>query len=345
MRAKISGYDKEYTIDTPLNYILLLGVSLFFWVSGYIASVGYPVYSDASATPLWNIVCRMLPNKSVTYLVGILLIFGGAFLIHRANYMLMIIREKTLMPFLLYILLISTNPDFFPLKSTSLGIFCLILAFYQLLTSYHNSGAAVQKIFNAAFFIGIGSLLWVHILWFLPIFWLGMYNFKILTLRSFLSSLLGTGVVYWFLLGWCVWQHDYTSFSIPFASLLKMELPGILNRPFPADWMQILFIAFFTMIAIVNILLHEYEDSVRTRQFLSFLITFAVASSCLFLLYRQSSDEFLGIICMPVSILVSHFFTVKKGKKKFRLYYLLILLFILLSFLRSSWTFLSDTAI
>ena len=345
MRSKTYDYNKEYTIDTPLNYVLLVGVSLFFWVAGYIASVGYPLHGEMSATPLCNTVCRMLPGKTVTYLTGLLLTIGGAFLIYRANYMLMIIREKTLMPFLLYILLVSSNPDFFPLKSTSPGIFCLIIAFYQLLTSYHQSGAAIQKIFNDSFFIGAGSLLWIHILWFLPVFWLGMYNFKILTPRTFLSSLIGTGVVYWFLLGWCVWQHDYTSFSIPFASLCDIGLPDILHRPFLTDWMQIVFIVFLAMISTINILLHEYEEGLRTRRFLSFLILFAVASSGLFLLYRRSSDEFLGIVCMPVSILVSHFFTVNKGKKKYRLYYLLILLFIFLSFLRSSWTFLSDTVI
>ncbi|MDR2810428.1 MAG: DUF6427 family protein [Tannerellaceae bacterium] len=345
MKSKTFSYDRQYTIDTPLNYILLLGVSLFFWIAGYMASTGYPLYSEEGATPLWNTVCRILPNKTITYLVGLFLTVGGAFLIYRANYILMIIREKTLMPFFLYILLISTNLDFFPLKSTSLGIFCLILAFYQLLTSYHDPAAAIQKVFNAAFFIGIGSLLWIHILWFLPIFWLGMHNFKILTLRTFLASLVGTGVIYWFLLGWCVWQRDYTSFGIPFASLLKTGLPDLLTRSLLVDWLPILFIAMLTIISIVHILLHEYEDSLRTRRFLSFLIIFSAASFALFLLYRQSSNEFLGIICMPVSILISHFFTVKKGKKKIRLYYVLILLFIFLSFLRSSWTFLSNTVI
>ncbi|MDR1938634.1 MAG: hypothetical protein LBQ73_09105 [Tannerellaceae bacterium] len=336
MRGRQSSYGKRYSVDTPLNYILLLGTSFFFWVAGYMDSVGYPVYSEVSATPLWDLVCRMLPNKTVTYLIGLLLTVGGAFLIHRANYMLVIIREKTLLPFLLYVLLISTNPNFFPLNSTSLGIFCLILAFYQLLTSYHDSGA-IRKTFNAAFFIGVGSLLWVHILWFFPIFWWGMYNFKVLNLRTFLASIAGVGVVYWFLLGWCVWQHDFTPFSVPFASLLKAGLPDDFGSSRLIDWIHILYVAFLTAIAIVNIMLHEHDDTLRTRRFLSFLVMLSAASLCLFLLYRQLSDEFLDVACMPVSILVAHFFTVEKGKKRLRLYYLFIILFILISLIRSSW--------
>ncbi|MDR1555681.1 MAG: DUF6427 family protein [Tannerellaceae bacterium] len=335
MRSRYSGYDKQYKIDTPFNYVLLLGISLFFWLAGYIGSVGYPVQSDASATPLWRLVCRILPDKTITYLVGIWLTVGGAFLIHRANYVLAIIREKTLMPFFLYILFISSNPGFFPLNSTSPAIFCLILAFYQLFTSYHDSGA-VRNSFNSAFFIGAGSLFWVHILWFLPICWWGMYNFKVLSLRTFLASLTGVGVIYWFLLGWCVWHLDYTPFTQSFALLPAPGFP-LASTLRLTDWIYVLYAAFLVLISIVHIFLHEHEDSLRTRQYLYFLILFFIASFCLFLLYQQSSDEFLGIICMPFSILLSHFFTVKMGKKMFRLYYVLLFFFIVLSLMRSPW--------
>jgi hypothetical protein len=333
-----SFYDKrKYSIDNPVNYILLLSVSFFLWLAGYRASGGYPVEIEAWSTPLWKFVCQTLPGKAATYLMGLLLTVCGAFLIHRANYMLMIIREKTLSPFLLYILLISSNPNFFPLNSTSLGIFCLILSFYQLFTSYHDSGA-IQKSFNAALFMGVGSLLWIHILWFLPIFWWGMYNFKSLTPRTFLSSFIGVGLVYWFLLGWCVWRHDYTPFTIPFMSLLDVGLPDGFGASHLIEWIQILYVVFLTSIAIVNILLHEHDDSLRTRQFLSFLIVFLVASFSLFLLYKESSDELLDATCLPASILISHFFTVEKGKKRLWLYYILIIPFIIISLVRSLWT-------
>ncbi|MDR2118029.1 MAG: hypothetical protein LBP25_00630 [Tannerellaceae bacterium] len=344
MKGKSFSYDKQYSIDTPVNYAMLTGVSLFFWIAGYAASTGYPVHSEASATPLWQLVCRVLPGKTFTYLAGILLTLGGAFLIYRANYILVIIREKTLMPFFLYLLLISTNPNFFPLKPSSPGVFCLILAFYRLLNSYHDA-ASVQKTFSAALLIGVGSLLWVHILWFLPVFWLGMYNFKVLSPRTFLASLTGAGLVYWFLLGWCVWQRDFTPFTVPFASMADIGLPGRLWQSPLIHWLPVLCAAFPAMIAIVNILLHEHDDNLRTRRFLSFLILLSAASLGLFLVYRQSSDEFLNVICMPVSILVSHFFTVKKGRKKCLLYYALMLAYISLSFLRSSWIFLSSTVI
>ena len=57
----------------------------------------------------------------------------------------------------------------------------------------------------------------------------------------------------------------------------------------------------------LNIVTHEYEDNLRTRQFLSFLIVMAIWSFGLFFIYEQSSEEFLEMACVPASILIAHF--------------------------------------
>jgi hypothetical protein len=311
-------------------------------MAGYLTSAGYPVAcSDAPAAPLWSIACRILPDKTLACLTGLLLTAAGAFLIHRVNYLRAIIREKSLMPFFLYILFISSNPGFFPLNPVSPAIFCLILAFDQLLTSYHDPGA-VRNTFNAAFYIGLASLFWVHILWLLPVFWWGMNTFKVLNLRTFLASLTGVGVIYWLLLGWHVWKSGYAPVRLPFVPLLEPAFPAAGNLHL-TDWICVLYIVFLTSTAIVNILLHENEDSLRTRQFLQFLVLLFAVTSGLFLFYQQSSDEFLAVMCIPVSILVSHFFSVQTGKKMFYLYYVLISVFIILSLMRSPWISLLNT--
>jgi hypothetical protein len=333
---------KQYTIDAPANYFFLLAVSLVFWITGYVFSVGYPVYGNASSTPLWNMVCSLLPDKAITYLTGLLLTAGGAFLIHRANYILVIIRGKTFLPFLIYTLLVSSNPSFFPLKSISVSVFCLILAMYQLFISYHDR-QAVGKAFNAALFIGAGSLFWIHILWFFPLFWTGMYNFKTLNIRTFLASLTGLSTVYWFLLLWCFLRWDFTPFTVPFSALGDINFLQVTGVG-ATDWVIIIYLAFLTLISSLYIIVHEHDENIRTRQYLFFLIVFAVMSFALFFLYEQSSDEFLCIAYMPVSILLTHFFTIRKGKKRYWGFYLSVVVYIVLSFIRL-WNFLLNTVI
>lgn len=329
-------YSHRHNLSGIPTFAGVLAACLVCWVVSYFHSVGYPVYGEVAAPPLWNTICEALPGKAFTYLIGILLMLGGAFLLHRANYILVLIREKTLLPFLFYVLFISTNPDFLPLKSTSVGVFCLILAIYQLFSAYHDPEAKTNA-FNAALLIGIGSLLWIHILWFLPLFWIGMYNFRALSPRTFLASLLGVTTVYWFLLGWCIWFHDFTAFTVPFPALFKIRFLTVTGIGL-ASWLWILGIAVLTTASSLNILTHEYEDVLRTRQFLSFLILMVVWAFGLYFLYEQSSEEFLETACIPAALLIAHFFTVMRGKVVFWTFYSTLVVYIILLFIRV-WNF------
>lgn len=332
-----TAYGHRYQIETPLTQLYLLCACIFCWVIGYMGSIGFPVYGEVEASSLWNVLCQVLRQKEWAYLFGLLLLFGGAFFVHRANYALVLIRERTLLPFLLYALLASTNPDFFPLKATSFGVFCLILALYQLFTSYHDP-LATDKAYNMAILIAVGSLLWVYILWFLPLFWWGMYYFRAMGIRMFAATLMGVLTVYWFLLGWCVWQADFSAFTIPIASLFKIR-PLTALWTSAVDWIQFLLVAGLTFLASMHIIMHENDDSLRVRQFLSFLIALSIGSFGLFFLYEQSSEEFLEISCVPSAILIAHFFTVNRGRYVFWLFHLSVALFLIL-FLVSVWNFL-----
>lgn len=333
--------DRYYPRKSPaLNHwigSLILAACLGCWIIGYIFSVGYPVYGGVLSTPLWNMICQALPGKLFTYLAGFLLMVLGGGLLYRANLELRFVREKTWLPFLLYTLLISCNPNFLPLSATSLGTFCLIIALYELFSSYHTPDQ-VGKAFNAALLIGIGSLLWIHILWFLPMFWYGMRAFRVFNLRGFIASLLGVGIVYWLLFGWNLLIYDIHSFTAPFSSLLKIHPLEVDEWDF---WQTttVVWLVIMTIIASINILIHEYEDNLRTRQFLSFLILFACWAFGLFIFYEQTFDELMEIACIPCSILLSHYFTVRRGKIVFGIFLLTLALFIA-RFIAHIWNFL-----
>lgn len=306
-------------------------VCIICWMAGYINDIGFPFVYSTNTLPLWKVFCSVIPNKETAYTIGFILMFGGAFLIHRTNYVLGLIREKTVLPFLFFTLFISTNPDFFPLKSTSVGVFCMVFGMYQLLLSYHVPDSR-KKAFNWAFLIGIGSLFWIHIIWFIPLFWFGMYHLRSLSIRSFMSSVFGFISVYWGVLGWCVWQNNYTPFTHSFGTLMDVKLMIFNGGLWESIYLG--YVMLLMLVASLHILTHEYEDNLRTREYLSFLIIFAVWAFLLHFLYDYSSDEFLIAACIPVSILAGHFFTVTWGKWISWLFYFTVLLFISILFIR-----------
>ena len=105
------------------------------------------------------------------------------------------------------------------------------------------------------------------------------------------------------------------------------------------DWISILAIALLTVVSSLNIIMHDTEDSLRSRQFLSFLIAMAVWVFSLYFLYEQVSEEFLETACVPASILIAHFFTVTRGKIVFWLFFATVAILIATLFIRI-WNFL-----
>jgi len=327
---------RKRIFERPAILIYLIAISLLCWVIGYEVSLGYPIEEELGGTPLWNRFCHLLPGKLFTYIIGLVLLVGGGYLLQRANYALVLIREKTSLPFFLFILLLSSNPNFFPLKATSIAVFCMILAIYQLFTSYHEPLSMV-KAFKASFIIAIGSLLWIHILWFLPLFWFGMYLFRCLSSRSFIASLLGVLTVYWFVLGWAVWQGDYTVFTIPAASLVNFSIAHFRLDSW-LDWCSLIFTILLTILASVNILTYEHEDSLRSRQFLSFLMLFAMWALGLFFLYEHSSEEFIHVAVVASATLIAHFFVARRNRFTFYLFLFTIVFYPFLLFVQL-WNF------
>jgi len=327
-----TAYNKPKSLSNNGTYIYTLVMSLICWVIGYTFSVGYPVYGEVGDTPLWNVICNLLPGKIITYLAGMVLMVSGAFLIQRTNQEGMLIRGRTSLPFVLYILLLSTNPDFFPLKSTSVGMFCLVLAIYELFTSYHDSNDRVSP-YSTALLIATGSLLWIHILWFIPLVWYGMYCFRTLNLRTFLASVLGVATIYWILLGWCVWQKDFSTFVIPFSTFVNFRLLSFTDVSI-LDWLSIIFVAILTIIAALKIFAQDSGDGIRTREFLGFLIIFAGVSFGLFFIYEQSSEEFLGVACLPTSIILAHFFALTHARIAYWMYHFMVITLVVLLFIR-----------
>lgn len=319
--------------DHPVLFICLIVICLVCWLSGYYVSPDDPVLGGSEGTPVWNWLSRFLPGRLFTYITSFLLMIGGGYLLYRFNYALGLIREKTFLPFLFFVLLSSTNPDFLSLRVTSIVFFCMLLAIYQLFTSYHNPSSTMNA-FKATLLIAVSSLLWTPVLWFLPLCWIGMYNFRCLTSKTFMASVLGGVVVYWFVLGWTVWEMDFSVFTIPFDWLFSFGFTHFNPEERWTDWVSLIYTVILAVIAFFNIRTHEHEDSLRSRQFLSFLMLFFIWALILAGICENYAEEFIHLASMPVTILYAHFFTSRRNRYTFWLFLFTILFYPFLLFVQ-----------
>jgi hypothetical protein len=315
--------------------LLTFTVCLLCWVLCYVCSTGFPIEKNPAAMPLWALAGKLFNFKPGACFAGLLVMALVAYVMQRISDIEILIRERTRLPFLLLMLLMSTNAGLLPIKEVSIVLLCLVFAVYELFRSY-QSPELTGRFFNIGALVGVAGLFMPQAVWFMPLFWTGMYQFRALNIRSFTASFIGLLIIYWFVLAWCVWKHDYIMFSTLYDEFAGFKFLSVEIFSFHQTGSIVLLLV-LTM-AFVHVKMDTFSNSVRVRQMLAFLSNMAIWSFGLILLYGKDSDPFPAVIYLPSSILIAYFLENIRRVFRFVLYYFMLLTW-LASFLLRLWSF------
>lgn len=193
------------------------------------------------------------------------------------------------------------------------------------------------SLFHAFVFIGLGSLLFPQLILFVPIFWIGAYNFQSLQPKSFFASLVGWSVPYWLLLGHALYYGQMELFCQPFRELVTFAPTRFDYQPWELATLGYLLVLF--IVSAAHCLIAGYEDKIRTRSYLHFLI---LLNFCIFVyigLQPVLSVHLMSFLLIGVSILAGHLFVLTNSRSS-NIFFIcaFIGLFILLGF--NIWTLL-----
>jgi hypothetical protein len=316
--------------------LFTLAVCLCCWVVGYYFPADYPPPS-APAMPLWTYMSDWLPDRLTTYVIGALLLCGMALLLQRANYYLVLIRGKTTLPFLLFLLLNSTSYGYMPLRPISVAFFFLALCMVELFRGQEKE-MAPGRAYTAVMYLCLGGLVWAPLLWFIPLFWYGMYQFRLLNFRNIIATVLAIFTTGWILFGWCAWKHDYSIFTdviqrlcaiTPFSLSELLEIKPWLS-PIAAFLMLLFLITCFRF-------QETYTEGMRTRRFVAFLLTCGRYVIPLLFFYPSHCADFMYVFYAPVSLLTAYLLSNTTGKRAFLYYYLVMAVPFILLLLHTAW--------
>jgi hypothetical protein len=308
--------------------IITFVICLTCWGIHYFYSAGFPT----------NNIGKTLINNKIAHTVGLLSVLVAGFAIQRISDREMFVRERTRFPFMLFLLFFSTNADLLPVGEATIVIFCFIALLYELFKSYQTPNATV-RIFNAGLYLGFASLFVPQLIVFIPLMWIGMYDFRALEWKSFLASFIGVLTVYWILLGWCVWKHDFSPYTKGFEELFHVNLYPVASL-FQYSRLATLGIMILAIVSCFYVKTDLLNNKVRTRMMLSFLVNMTVLLVILTFLYSDKADIFEAILYLSTAVLITCFFETAKLRIKFILvlyYFMLILL--LFSFIVNVWKF------
>ena len=164
--------------------------------------------------------------------------------------------------------------------------------------------------------LGIASLVDIHILFFVPVFWLMMiiivYSFS---WRTFLASLVGLLTPYWLWVAVALWLENGNMGMIihHFSALKDFQ---ILGYP-PLSFQQTLLVGFIGILGVtgvIHFLRTSTRDKIRTRQMYYSFIIIGLSAFLFLTLQPQHYDMLIRIMIIAVSPLIGHFLALTKTK-------------------------------
>ena len=285
--------------------IFVFSICLICWGVGYFYSIGFPILVGEGRMALWNFIGKIFINKEIAYIIGFLTLLTSGFAMQRISDTEMLARERTRLPFMLFMLLFSANAFLLPVSEATIIMICLAVYFFELFRSYQMP-EATTSFFVAGLMLGIMSLFVPQMLFFLPLMWIGMYKLRVLEWKSFLASLVAVLMIYWIQLAWCVWINDFSLFTELWNDLIHIRffaLDTLLQYEKSAIWGVVILV----IISLIYTRIYSFASSVHTRMMLSFLTDNIILSMVLIFLYSEKSVLFQATLFVPASVLIARF--------------------------------------
>lgn len=190
------------------------------------------------------------------------------------------------------------------------------IAFYIFFLQAYQDKTAVSPIFTAFLTIGIASLFFVQILFFVPLFWLLMaVRLQAFSLRTFCASLLGLITPYWLVAGYFLYQADYTTPLNHFTELTRFALPATIDiSQHLHPLVTFAFIVVLTFTGIIHFLRQRSKDKLRTQIIYELFLIVTLFTIVFLVLQPQHNDFLLRILIIHASIFIGHFIALTRTK-------------------------------
>lgn len=283
----------------------------------------------------WLISLLILPEGKVST-VGILFYAAIGYLLVVLNNTYALIRMRASVQTAIYLLLTASCPQLHAQWTNDLTAITFLLSLFFLFKSYQRL-YPMSDIFHSFLFLGIGSLFMPQLTLLAPFYWLGAYRFQSLKAKSFFASLVGWGIPYWFLLGYAYWCNKMELFTQPFDELIKFH-PLSFQYPLwllvTGGYLLVLLIASATHCIVAG-----YEDKLRTRSFLNFLVILSLLFFAWLILQPAENNRLLSLLLPCISILAGHLFTLTESRKS-NIFFLFMLLLLIPLFVYNLWMLL-----
>ena len=291
--------------SSVFSIVVTTALALFFW-SATCFSLSDPVIIP---TAYWDI--KMLKmGEHLFLLLSFVLCLCNAFFLNGLVRRFEIIRMRTALPALFFVMLVGVDKMLITNISTLFGIFILIICLWQLFLMHENRGKVVNA-FNIMLLLGTGSFVCFELLFFIPLFLMGFFMLKTANSRVlgavfcglFFSLSLLLSLFYLFD-GWQIFL-DYFNYNLSFRYNLIIDA---------ANFLYYLLVLFLLVMAIVRMLNSFYREKNRVRLLMEYFFLCLFVLLVLSLFRGSLGSQILSLASVFAAVFLAHFFSLNSGK-------------------------------
>lgn len=189
-----------------------------------------------------------------------------------------------------------------------------VMFYLSLMRSYQDKHAPGIVFYSFAS-LGIASLFFVQILYFVPFLWILMAtNLMAFSHKMFWASIIGVIAPYWFAAGYYAYIDELPALADHFVQLTQF---GQILDYTVLDVHEIAtfaVVALLALIGIVHYLRNSYLDKIRTRMMFEMFITVDLLAVLFVLLQPQHFNTLLPVIIVNTSCLYAHFIALTRTR-------------------------------
>ena len=220
----------------------------------------------------------------------------------------------------------------FPSLEGGIATLGLIASLLTLFVTYQNR-EATGWIYYTFLILGLASLAKVHLLVFIPIYWIIMIFLSSLGLRTFIASVLGLLTPYWIGIAAVLvhYKGDFSPFTSHFQPLADITFFTAYDSIPLSHYLTYAFLVILTVTGIIHFLRTSYNDKIRTRQLYYSIMFFNIVVLVLLPLFPQHYDLLFRPAIILTSPLIGHFIALTHTKVTNIAFYVILITALLLT--------------
>ncbi len=321
--------EKRTFIIKPTQPFTLLIYFLTFVIWGVVYYYYYPQQEDGQLTRNGLLHNLFSPNSIFTHILTFSLIWVNAKLLSRLNEKFGVIRIRTIIPELVYILLITS---WSPLHTNYMGqvSVLLILIILSVIFNAYRNKETTENAFLVFFLTSLLVLILHEWLILVPFFFLFFWLLESFSFKVFLAGILGFLPAYSIIFGY----HYLVNDKLP-------NIIGNLRKIAHFNWIEInnhflinyiVLLLLFLVISLIQMNVLRLQDNTKQRQYNLILKLFILAPIILIFFRAETILIVLPLLGMVYSFLFSYSIALKKSMLNQIVFYLFVVISMILPF-------------